>query len=108
MTDDNIVSFETFAEKKKEQFLTEDEKFIDSIVEHCQMYIFEKCTEKGYPVSSNDQRFITDVTIGCNIIRQSIDRIAGIANPLTEDIDDVLEHSEHYKSKDPRQFEFDF
>jgi len=104
--DDNIVSFETFAIKKKEQFMSEDEKFIDDIVEHCQMYIFEKCTEKGYTVSSTDERFITDVTIGCNIIRQSIDRIAGINNPLTEDIDDILELTK--QSKDPRQIEFDF
>lgn len=104
--DNNIVSFETFAIKKKEQFMSEDEKFIDGIVEHCQMYIFEKCTEKGYPVSSEDERFITDVTIGCNIIKQSIDRIAGITNPLTEDIDDILETTQLYK--DPRQIEFDF
>ena len=101
--DNNVVSFETFAIKKKEQFMSADEKFIDGIVEHCQMYIFEKCTERGFPVSSEDTRFIQDVTIGCNIIRQAIDRIAGVDNPLTDDIDDIIQ--DH---KDPRQIEFDF
>lgn len=106
MSDEKIISFETFASKKKQQFMTEDEKFIDEIVGHCQMYIFEKCHDRGYQISSNDTRFITDVTIGCNIIRQSIDRIAGIKNPLTEDIDDIIKETTYIR--DSRQFEFDF
>ena len=106
MTDDNIVSYETFVTKKKNQLLTDDEKFNDKIIEYVQMHIFEQCTKRGYPVSSEDTRFIQDVTIGCNIIRQSIDKLAGVSNDLTDDIDDIFEESRLYK--DPNQLEFDF
>lgn len=106
MTDDNIVSYETFVTKKKNQLLTDDEEFNDKIIEYVQMHIFEQCTKRGYPVSSEDTRFIQDVTIGCNIIRQSIDKLAGVSNDLTNDIDDIFEESRLYK--DPNQLEFDF
>lgn len=106
MTDDNVVSYETFVTKKKNQLLTDDEKFNDKIIEYVQMHIFEQCTKRGYPISSEDTRFIQDVTIGCNIIRQSIDKLAGVSNDLTDDIDDIFEDSRYYK--DPNQLEFDF
>ena len=99
MSEDNLIPFETFASRKKQQLLTDDEKYNDSI-------IFEQCTKRGYPISSEDTRFIQDVTIGCNIIRQSIDKLAGVSNDLTDDIDDIFEDSRYYK--DPRQLEFDF
>ena len=106
MSEDNLIPFETFATRKKQQLLTDDEKFNDNIIEYVQMHIFEQCTKRGYPISSEDTRFIQDVTIGCNIIRQSIDKLAGVSNDLTDDIDDIFEDSRYYK--DPRQLEFDF
>lgn len=104
--DDNVVTFETFASRKKEQLLSDDENFNDSIIEFIQMHIFEQCTKRGYPLSSEDTRFIQDVTIGCNIIRQAVDKLAGVSNELTEDIDDIFADSKYYK--EPRQIEFDF
>ena len=67
MSKDNLIPFETFASRKKQQLLTDDEKYNDSIIEYVQMHIFEQCTKRGYPISSEDTRFIQDVTIGCNI-----------------------------------------
>ena len=106
MSEDNLIHFETFASRNMQQLLTDDEKYNDSIIEYVQMHIFEQCTKRGYPISSEDTRFIQDVTIGCNIIRQSIDKLAGVSNDLTDDIDDIFEDSRYYK--DPRQLEFDF
>ena len=37
--DDNVVTFETFASRKKEQLLSDDENFNDSIIEFIQMHI---------------------------------------------------------------------
>ena len=103
-SDDNIVDFNS-KRLEKQEIMNAD--FNDKLIEEIQNLIFTKCVERGYPISSEDERFISDVTIGCNIIRQTIDKLSGVANDFTQDIDDIREDSDWVDHKDPRQLELD-
>ena len=87
-SDDNIVDFNS-KRLEKQEIMNAD--FNDKLIEEIQNLIFARCVERGYPISSEDERFISDVTIGCNIIRQTIDKLSGVANDFTQDIDDIRE-----------------
>ena len=62
--DNNIVDFNS-KRLEKQEIMNAD--FNDKLIEEIQNLIFTKCVERGYPILE-DERFIRDVTIGCNII----------------------------------------